>query len=89
LNVISWYNEGSFSYFFDGKSKFIPISSDINVEKLNEYLTDMDYAVIYYQQWQRQTPKLLLDYLASKTPEHSIWIDGLEYVRIYKLPESG
>ncbi len=45
----------------------------------------MDYAIVYIHQWQRQKPKNLLTHLAPHTPEHTIWIDGLEYVRIYKL----
>lgn len=48
---------------------------------------ELDYAVIYIHQWLRQAPKQLLDYLAQRTPEHSIWINGLEYVRIYKRIE--
>jgi hypothetical protein len=30
-------------------------------------------------------PTRLLDHLAQQTPVHSIWINGLEYARIYKL----
>jgi len=88
LNVISWYNEACFSYFFEGNSKFIPILAELEAEKLNHYIADMDYAIIYFHQWQRQTPRNLLDYLSTQTPEHSIFIDGIEYVRIYNLSES-
>jgi hypothetical protein len=45
-----------------------------------------DYAVIYHiHQQQRQVPSDLLTCLKSIEPEHTIWINGLEYVRIYKL----
>lgn len=44
-----------------------------------------DYVVIYIHQWQRDIPKTVLDYLEQITPEHSVWIDGLEYARIYRI----
>ena len=44
-----------------------------------------DYAVIYIHQWQRNLPPELLARLAPLEPEQTIWINGLEYVRIYKL----
>ncbi len=84
LEVISWYNQGSFSYFFDGESQHIPINQEPSPERLSEIL-QMDYAVIYIHQWQRRAPENLLEILSAREPEHSIWINGLEYVRIYKL----
>lgn len=82
--VLSWYVPGCFSYFFDGTSRDLPYSGweDIHFqEALNS-----DYAVVYYaHELQRYAPKQLLDYLAHQTPEHAVWIDGLEYVRIYKM----
>lgn len=71
LRVGSWYSTSSFSYFFAGRA-----------QPLN---TDADYAVVYIHQWQRNTPKQFLDQLSGKVPEHTIWINGLEYVRIYKI----
>lgn len=84
LQVATWYLP-SFSYFFLGKSRDIP--SHVSDELLLDLL-DSDYAVVYIHQWQRQIPEPLLDLLARKMPEHSIWINGLEYVRIYKLSGS-
>lgn len=85
LSVFSWYARGSFSYYFSGDSE--SIDAIIDRDQFNEILA-ADYAVIYFHQWQRQTPKQLLEFLADKQPEHSIWIDGLEYVRIYNLQEN-
>ena len=49
-------------------------------------LGQRDYAVIYYHQWQRQMiPDWMLEYLSTRTPEHTVWINGIEYVRIYKI----
>jgi hypothetical protein len=41
--------------------------------------------VAYIHQWQRQMPRQLLEALAQMTPVKSIWVNGLEYARIYKL----
>ncbi len=84
LNVIAWYNQGSFSYFFKGDSQHIPINQQPSPKRLQEIM-QMDYAVIYIHQWQRRTPENLLTLLERRQPEHTIWIDGLEYVRIYRL----
>jgi len=46
----------------------------------------LDYAIIYISQLQRNNPALILDYLKQKPVEHTIWINGIEYARIYKLP---
>ncbi|MCB9135732.1 MAG: glycosyltransferase family 39 protein [Anaerolineales bacterium] len=86
LSVISWYTQGSFSYFFHGDSEHFPITEEPDPARLQEIL-QMDYAVIYLQQWQRQVPQNLLDTLATRTPEYTVWINGIEYVRVYKLGE--
>jgi hypothetical protein len=82
LVVSSWYGLGSFSFYFDGETIDIP----------NKELTDSDWQAIhssdfivtYVHQWQRNLPAALLSELAAKIPEKSIWINGIEYVRIYK-----
>jgi hypothetical protein len=83
LKVAAWYYERSFYHFFSGSSRPIPLQHDISPAQLQDVLGS-DYIVIYIHQWQRQTPRQLLSYLAQLTPVHSIWIDGLEYARIYK-----
>lgn len=82
LRVASWYRP-TFSYFFSGHTDYIS-TGHINEEQL-ERLLELDYAVIYIHQWQRQLPRPLLEYLAQQVPERSIWINGLEYARVYKL----
>lgn len=84
LHVSSWYSAGSFSYFFNGHTRFIGYQSDLTQPEMENFLTS-DYAVIYIHQWQRGIPKPILDYVSRLTPEHAIWINGLEYVRIYKI----
>jgi hypothetical protein len=84
LTVSVWYDVGPFSYFFEGESLYIPIVPDVEPRRL-ERLLSADYAVIYYHQWQRNTPQPLLDILALETPEYIVQIDGLEYARVYDL----
>jgi hypothetical protein len=70
IHVDSWYFEGSFSYFYNPTYELFP---------------NADYAVVYANQWQRLIPRELHDYLSGKSPEHTIWINDIEYVRIYKI----
>jgi hypothetical protein len=86
LQVMSWYPIGAFSYFFPGTTELMYIEENFT-EKDWQRLEESDYVVVYVHQWQRQIPKNLLDFLAERQPEHSIWIDGLEYARIYSTTE--
>lgn len=86
LDVISWYAEGPFSLFFEGRSSPINVSREIKEYQWDRYL-NADYAVIYVHQWQREMPAALLDCLAEHRPEHRIWLNGIEYVRIYNFRE--
>jgi hypothetical protein len=84
LKVASWYPEGCFSYFFDGNNLPMEYFTDTSSDQWKRF-TSADYAVVYINQWQRQIPEAVLEYVSQLTPEHSIWINGLEYARIYKL----
>lgn len=76
-SVASWYERGPFSFFYDGPSAS------------NRYIWEADYAVIYNHQWQRELPsRRMLAYFDQLTPEQSIPIDGLEYVRIYNMQDA-
>ena len=83
LVPVSWYY-GAFAPFFSGTARALPEQPELSDAQLQQVL-ESDYAVIYIHQWPRQTPRQLLDILAQQEPVHSIWIDGLEYVEIYKL----
>jgi len=62
----------------------IPILAQLSPEQLEQLLA-MDYLVIYIHQWQRGTPQNLLNALEPMDPDYSVWINGLEYVRVYRL----
>jgi hypothetical protein len=86
LRVLAWYPDGSFSYFFDGDV----LGSAEEWEETKVELSRSDYAVLYANQWQRYLPfPQYVDYFARSKPEKTIYIDGLEYIRIYNLADFG
>jgi hypothetical protein len=86
MRVMSYYPDGSFSYFFDGKTLALP---DQWEDSGSDQLSGIDYAVLYAHQWQRQVPDAnLLAYFDQLIPEHVVKIDGLEYAKIYNLARS-
>lgn len=85
LRVLSWYALGSVSYYFPGEVRYMGSGQVIDEHEWDKLKTS-DYAIVYINQWQRNIPAPILDYLKQKPVEHSIWINGIEYARIYKLP---
>jgi len=83
LTVLSWMPYGCLSYYFPGKVRPILSNTDFSQEDWVR-LDSVDYIVIYIQQWQLNIPNSLLEYLSNSMPEHSIWINGIEYARIYR-----
>ena len=86
--VFSYYSRGCFSYFYPGKTiSFRPyyIDGEHNEDLLNN-LRASDYLVIYYaNQIQMEKYHPFINILATVEPLHVIWMDGYEYVRIYKV----
>lgn len=85
LNVISWYAFGPFSSYFVGQS----FDSQLLANQ-PEALRLMDYMVSYRNSWYRDYLAPYQNALDQYEPEYVIWIDGIEYVRIYNvrtLPE--
>jgi hypothetical protein len=83
LEVASWYNTGSFSYFFPGETRSIPALPDVSPDSLTDILAS-DYVVIYIHQWQRQAPTSLLAQLKDLEPVAAIRLSSLDYVEIYQ-----
>ncbi|MCW5874119.1 MAG: phospholipid carrier-dependent glycosyltransferase [Anaerolineales bacterium] len=82
-SVASWYSN-SFNLMFPRAADDIPIALELSEPQLADLLAH-DYLVIYVHQWQRQTPQNLLEALAGLQPVHTVVVDGIEYVRVYKL----
>jgi 4-amino-4-deoxy-L-arabinose transferase-like glycosyltransferase len=83
LVVYSWYGGGGFSYYFHGKTRYIPAVRQ--TKKMNENLRKANYIVLYVNQIQRNLGQFTLEYVENKTPEAKIYINGIEYVRIYAV----
>jgi hypothetical protein len=86
LTAMSWYGSGCFSYYFSGTTIVIPTGLKDN-KYMAENLAHSDYLVIYTNQWHRRIPASLFDILDHVVPEHTIWINDIEYVRIYRVKD--
>jgi 4-amino-4-deoxy-L-arabinose transferase-like glycosyltransferase len=84
LKVMSWYGIGPFSYYFVGKTILIS-KGTIWGEAETEKLREMDYLVTYNNQWRRFLPTGLCTLIEGIEPEHRIWINDIEYARIYNV----
>ncbi len=80
--VAAWYSN-AFSFQFPYEVSDIPIATQVSAAELQRLLAH-DYVVVYVHQWQRGTPQNLLDALAGLQPVHTVVVDGIEYVRIYR-----
>ncbi len=87
LSAMAWFAAGSFSYFFPGTTYNLLIGNVVYPEYV-ERMKDSDYLVIYtVQQKKTNMPAKLMKALEAYTPEHVIWINGLEYVQIYRVKD--
>ena len=84
IRVMAWYGSGPFLYFSNSQVRSLDVDHPWSVDDWDKFNTS-DYAVVYIHQWQRNLPAEVLDRLRTLTPEYSVWIDGLEYVRVYKI----
>jgi hypothetical protein len=85
LKVFSWYGIGPFSYYFSGETIHFKVSDTIWDAELASTLKEMDYLVVYANQWNRRIPPGLFKTLEKTQPEHRVWIDGIEFARIYEV----
>lgn len=86
--AFSYYHRGCFSYFYPGTTTaFRPYYTDgYHNEDLMHHIRTADYIVIYYaNQGGLEKYREYLEILARVEPLHVIWLDGYEYVRIYKV----
>jgi hypothetical protein len=84
LKVMSWYGIGPFSYYFVGESVPLYGSREWSVQDIAR-LRQVDYLVVYSNQWRRQLPGGLFPWLEGVEPEQRIWFDGIELARIYNV----
>jgi 4-amino-4-deoxy-L-arabinose transferase-like glycosyltransferase len=85
--VIVFYGRGPFSFFYPGKTEQLkPVYADAeNVPQLIQILHQSKYIVIYYElEKERDVPANVMHALAGIAPEQVIWLNGIEYIRIYR-----
>ncbi len=86
--VTAFYGRGPFSFFYPGKTEQLkPVYADAeNVPQLRQVLHASTYLVIYYElEKDRQSPANVMRGLVNAVPETSIWLNKIEYVRIYRV----
>ncbi len=86
--VIAFYGRGPFSFFYPGKTEQLkPVYADAeNVPQLRQILRTSEFLVIYYKlEKDRQSPANVMRGLANAVPEKSIWLNNIEYIRIYRV----
>ena len=86
--VMAFYGRGPFSYFYSGTTEPLKtVYADAeNVPQLVQLLHRTDYLVVYYAiQHGRQAPANVMRALEGINPEKTIWLNGIEYVRIYDM----
>src|SRR5574341_709732 len=90
MTVMAYYGRGPFSYFFPGTTEQLKnVYADAeNLPQLTQELSRSDYLVIYYQ-FQKTAGRLtnILGALDNIQPAHTIWLKGVEYVRIYRVSD--
>ena len=90
MTITAWYGRGPFSYFFPGETEPLKgvYQDPENVPQLIETLRRSNYLVIYYaHQKIRNLPANVMAALEGIAPEHVIWLNGIEYVRIYRVED--
>jgi hypothetical protein len=86
FTVMSWYHNGSFSYFFDGETNLKGMNGRIT-EEIFQSLFESDYLVIYIHQWQRNLPHQIIESLHNYEPLSTIKINGIPYVDIFRVSD--
>jgi 4-amino-4-deoxy-L-arabinose transferase-like glycosyltransferase len=86
--AVSFYGRGPFSFFYPGTTEPLKTvyADEENVPQLLQVLRRSNYLVIYYAvEKGRNSPANVMRALQGVKPEKSIWLDGIEYARIYAL----
>jgi 4-amino-4-deoxy-L-arabinose transferase-like glycosyltransferase len=86
--AMAFYGRGPFSFFYPGTTEPLKtVYADAeNVPQLQQTLGRSDYLVIYYAlENGRNSPANLMRALRDAVPEKSIWMNGIEYIRIYAV----
>jgi 4-amino-4-deoxy-L-arabinose transferase-like glycosyltransferase len=86
--VMAFYGRGPFSFFYPGRTEQLkPVYADAeNVPQLVQTLHASQYLVLYYElEKERESPANVMHALADVAPQKSIWLNDIEYIRIYRV----
>lgn len=90
--VFSYYSRGCVSYYYPGPTiSYRPYYSDgEHTEDLLTNLRASKYLIVYYaNQGQLAHHQNFVNAMSKAKPFHVIWLNGYEYVRIYKVDDLG
>ena len=90
--VFSYYSRGCVSYYYPGPTiSYRPYYSDgEHTEDLLNNLRASEYLIVYYaNQGQLAHHLNFVNAMAKAEPFHVVWLNGYEYVRIYKVDDLG
>jgi hypothetical protein len=88
MRVIAYAARGCFSYFFPGQSDILKFGFSEDDKPYIEQIRNSDYLVFYtIRQKTKPDDIKLMRFLQDVPPERVIFIDGIEYVRIYKIAD--
>ena len=88
MRVIAYAARGCFSYFFPGESDLLKIGFSQNGLPYVEGIENANYLVLYTIRQQYKPDSIeLMHVLQNVIPEHTIFINDLEYIRIYKIAD--
>lgn len=86
--VVAFYGRGAFSFFYPGKTEQLKTvyADKQNVPQLIQVVESSQYIVLYYElEHERNSPPNVMEALSGVQPEKSIWLNGIEYIRIYRV----
>jgi 4-amino-4-deoxy-L-arabinose transferase-like glycosyltransferase len=87
-SAVAFYGRGPFSFFYPGATEQLKTvyADPKNVPQLIEVVQGSQYIVLYYElERARNSPPNVMRALKGVEPEKSIWLNGIEYVRIYRV----
>jgi 4-amino-4-deoxy-L-arabinose transferase-like glycosyltransferase len=89
-SAMAFYGRGPFSWFYPGRTEPLKTvyADGENVPQLIQTLRRSTYLVIYYAlEKGRDSPANLMHALRGVSADHAIWLNGIEYVRIYRVAD--
>ena len=86
LRVVSGYAEGPLGYFLQPGQRAFALTESSTRQLVSRQVVDVDYVVLYANQWQRGIPSPeLVRYFLGREPAYIVRSGGLELARVYDV----